>query len=155
MNQNEIDESHFYMWRTLFAVVHVENTATEEEIEFMVHVLDKLNFSDQQTEVLKKDIYQAQDAQEMFNGVTEHKDRTEFFECARDLVWVDDDFDSGEQSVMIKLHQDHIKRTNVDEMVGGVSLELEEDLSPPPRNNKPLSQKQSTWKRLAGILKGR
>ncbi len=154
MSDNEINDSRFYMWRTLFAVVHADNIVTDEEIGFMAHVLDDVNFSDDQTAILKDDISNAKNAENMFDGVTSHKDRTEFFELARDLVWIDGDFGSEEQSVMIKLHQAHIKRTDVDEMAGYVSLQLEEEQQPSSETpSKP--QEQSAWAKLASILKRR
>lgn len=122
-----VNDSRFYMWRTLFAVAHADNVVTDEEIEFMAHILEDVDFSDEQTKVLKDDIVTPKDVEKMFNGVTDQNDRTQFFDFARDLVWVDGDFGSEEQSVMIKLHQQHIKRADVDNMIGNISLELEEE----------------------------
>ena len=31
----DITDSQFYMWRTLFAIVHVDDMVTEEEVHFM------------------------------------------------------------------------------------------------------------------------
>lgn len=115
------------MWRTLFAIAHADNIVTEEEIAFMAHVLEDIEFSDAQTAILKDDIHVPKDAEEMFRGITSQSDRIEFFEFARDLVWVDGDFGSEEQSVMIKLYQAHFKDTKVDELIGTVGLEFEEE----------------------------
>ncbi len=122
-----ISDSRFYMWRTLFAVAHADNIVTDEELEFMAHVLEDVAFTTAQTDMLKDDIMNPKDVEKMFQGVTDQSDRIEFFDFARDLVWVDGDFGSEEQSVMIKLHQEHIKRANVDDMIGKVTLELEDD----------------------------
>ena len=124
---NKISDSRFYMWRTLFAVVHADSVVTDEEIGFMAHVLDDIDFSDEQTVILKDDIATAKNAEVLFDLVTEQQDRSEFFDLARDLVWVDGDFGTEEQSVMIKLQQAHIKKTDVDSLVGEVSLEFEEE----------------------------
>ena len=61
--------------------------------------------------------------------MTDQHDRKEFFSFARDLVWVDGDFGAQEQSVMIKLLQNHFKDIDFDELVGSVALEFEEDTS--------------------------
>lgn len=125
-----VSESQFYMWRTLFAVAHADEIVTKEEIEFMAHVLEDVNFSDEQTSILKDDIVNAKDIEMMFKGITDQDDRVRFFDFARDLVWVDGDFGSAEQGVMVKLFQDHFRQTNVDELIGKVRFELEEDSQP-------------------------
>lgn len=124
---NGVTESQFFMWRTLFAVAHADNIVTSEEVGFMVHVLEDIDFSADQTKILKDDIMVAQDPVLMFKGITEYKDRTKFFDFARDLVWVDGDFGSEEQSVMIELGHIHNKEADFDEIVGHSGLELEED----------------------------
>ena len=45
-----VSESRFYMWRTLFAVAHADNVVADEEVEFMAHILEDVEFSDHQTE---------------------------------------------------------------------------------------------------------
>ncbi len=132
------------MWRTLFAVAHEDNIVTDEELEFMAHVLEDINFTQEQTDTLKDDIMNPKDVEQMFHGVTDQNDRIEFFDFARDLVWVDGDFGSEEQSVMIKLHKEHIKRANVDEMIGKVSLELEEEQKSSSYNQTQNSKHESS-----------
>lgn len=130
-----ITDSRFYMWRTLFAVAHADNVVTDEEIEFMAHVLEDVSFTEEQTDTLKDDIANAKNVEFMFDGVTDINDRIEFFDLARDLVWVDGDFGSQEQSVMIKLQQKHIERADVDQLIqANSSLELEDDPSVDNRN---------------------
>jgi len=127
MMAGSVNESEFYMWRTLFAVAHADNVVTEEEISFMAEILDDIQFTGEQTDILKDDIVNAKNVNAMFAGVTNPKDRVKFFEFARDLVWVDGDFASEEQSVMIGLYKQHMSDTTVDELVGKISLEFEED----------------------------
>lgn len=135
--ENEVNESRFYMWRTLFAVAHADNIVTDEEIAFMAHILEDIQFSEEQTSILKGDIMTPKDVELMFDGVTDSNDRTEFFDFARDLVWVDGDFALEEQSVMVKLLQTHFKDINVDDLVGNVTLEFEEDsVRPVVENDK-------------------
>lgn len=130
-----ITDSRFYMWRTLFSVAHADNVVTDEEIEFMAHILEDVDFTDEQTDILKDDIVNPKNVELMFQGVTDQKDRIEFFDFARDLVWVDGDFGSEEQSVMIKLQQQHINRVNVDDMMEQIAtLQLEDDGAGADRN---------------------
>ena len=124
---NEMSESRFYMWRTLFAIAHADNVVTDEEIEFMAHILEDIDFTDQQTSILKDDIVHPKNVEEMFHGMNDQTDRKEFFDLARDLVWVDGAFGAPEQGVMINLLKKHLKDVDFDKLVGNVSLELEED----------------------------
>lgn len=139
--ENEVSESRFYMWRTLFSVAHADNIVTDEEIEFMAHILEDINFSDEQTTLLKDDIINPKNVEDMFRGVSDSNDRKEFFGFARDLVWVDGDFGAQEQSVMIKLLQSHFEDIDFDELVGSVSLELEEE-TPRMTQNTTLKNNQ-------------
>ena len=123
-----VNESKFSMWRTLFAMAHADNIVTEEEIHFMVEALERVDFSPEQKSVLEEDVKTPQDIEAMFKGVTDAEDRAEFFKFARELVWCDGDFGEEEQAVMIKLKQAHMRETNIDDMVGNVKLELEEEL---------------------------
>lgn len=125
--KSEVSDSRFYMWRTLFSVAHADNIVTDEEITFMAHILEDVNFSDEQTTLLKDDIINPKNVEDMFRGMTDQNDRKEFFSFARDLVWVDGDFGAQEQVVMINLLQSHFKDIDFDELVGSVSMELEED----------------------------
>lgn len=122
-----ISQSQFFMWRTLFAVAHADNIVTDEEIAFMAHVLEDIDFSEEQTAILKDDIGNPKDIEMMFRGITEQEDRSKFFDFARDLVWVDGDFGTEEQSVMIKLFREHFQNTDVEKLVGQVRLEFEDD----------------------------
>ncbi len=129
-----VTDSRLNMWRTLFAVAHADNIVTDEELEFMAHVLNDVDFTSEQTKTLKDDILHPKDVEEMFRGVTDEEDRSNFFNFARDLVWVDGDFGSEEQSVMIKLQQMHYKDVKLDDLIGNVELELEDEDRPANMN---------------------
>lgn len=146
-----ISDSRFYMWRTLFAVAHADDIVTDEEVEFMAHVLEDVDFTDEQTDILKDDITNPKNVELMFQGVTDLNDRVAFFDFARDLVWVDGDFGTQEQSVMIKLQQEHMKRVNVDDMMGQVSLQLEEEK--PVERSYSASHRDTSSRGFYGVLK--
>ncbi len=132
----EVSDSQFYMWRTLFSIAHADNVVTDEEIEFMAHIMEDIDFSEEQTATLKDDIVNPKDVEKMFQGITTADDRMQFFNFARDLVWIDGDFGSEEQGVMLKLFQTHMDDTNIDDLVGHVPLELEEDKRPVANQEK-------------------
>ncbi len=124
------------MWRTLFAIAHADNILADGEIEYMAKVLEEVNFTPQQTEALKDDITNPKNIDEMFAGVSDVQDRIMFFDLARELVWADGDFGEAEQSAIIKLKRAHFLKTDVDELIGKIKLELEDDRDIAPRAGK-------------------
>ncbi len=150
-----VSESQFYMWRTLFAVVHADNVVTDEEVNFMSNVFDSVNFSETQIVILKDDIVTPKDINEMFDGVSVQEDRVKFFELAHDLVWVDGDFAEDEQNAMVKLFKTHFNEVDFDALVGKVPFELEiekeyssQTLENKGTNNSKMSNVISSFKRL-------
>lgn len=122
----KISESRFYMWRTLFAMAHADNIITQEELRFMSQVLEDIKFSEEQTNILKDDIVNAKNIEEMFTGIKDTQDRVAFFNFARDLVWSDGEFCEDEQNAIMRLRRAHYKITNVDDLVGKTGLEFED-----------------------------
>jgi len=122
-----ITESQFYMWRTLFAISHVDNIVTDEEMRFMIEALEDLPFSLEQKKILSDDIVNPQDIIEMFEKISNNRDQAEFFKFARELVWIDGDYGKEEQEIMLKLKRLHVESVDVDDLVGNVGLQLEAD----------------------------
>ena len=50
----DITDSQFYMWRTLFAIVHVDDMVTEEEVHFMAEALEDIPFTPDQIAMLRR-----------------------------------------------------------------------------------------------------
>lgn len=126
-----ISESQFYMWRTLFAMAHADNVITDEEIRFMAEALEDVPFSKEQREILNRDIKEPQDIVAMFAGISDQGDQARFFDFARELVWCDGEYGLDEQHIMLKLKKIHLEGVNVDDLVGKVDLQFEEELPPP------------------------
>ncbi|MCK5284676.1 MAG: TerB family tellurite resistance protein [Alphaproteobacteria bacterium] len=124
-----VTESQFYMWRTLFAVAHVDNIVTSEEIRFMVEALEDIPFTEEQRRVLTDDIGEPRDIVQMFERISEAKYQAAFFKFARDLVWVDGHYGKEERDIMLKLKEIHVRNINLDDLIGKVDLEFEEDYS--------------------------
>ena len=127
---NIISQSRFYMWRTVFAVAHADGVVTDEEVKFMARILEDVDFSTAQKFILRGDIADPKDCEQMFEQITDPKDRAEFFDFARDLVHADGEFGAEEQSVMADLYKKHFQEADIDKLIGTVSLELEEGTTP-------------------------
>ena len=124
-----VTDSQFHMWRTLFAVVHADNVVTDEEVRFMAEALEDIPFSSGQRMILNEDVKHPQDIEAMFEGITDIHDQAAFFKFARILVHIDGEFGHEEQEIMLKLKELHVRYVNIDELVGHVDLELEEDFA--------------------------
>ena len=144
-----ISVSQFYMWRTLFAVAHADEILAPGEVEYMANILEDVNFSEEQTQTLKDDIENPKDIEKMFAGITKAEDRLKFFNMARGLVWADGDFCKKEQSTIIRLAKAHCKKTDFDELIGTINLELEEEKSLPESQEEDQKTKR---KGFIGIL---
>ena len=127
MSAKGLTESQFYMWRTLFAIVHVDNVVASEEIRFMAEALEDVPFSDAQRTILNDDIKNPQNIEAMFGGISDVRDQAAFFNYARSLVHIDGEYGAAEQVIMLKLQKLHMQNANLADLVGNVSLELEDD----------------------------
>lgn len=126
----KISDSQFYMWRTIFAVAHADDVVTNGEIRFMVEALEDVPFTEEQRRILTNDIAEPQDIEAMFEKISEPRDQAEFFGYARKLVWADGDFGKAERDILLKLKAIHVKNVDVDDLIGGVKMELEDDERP-------------------------
>lgn len=129
-HQKTVTDSQFYMWRTVFAIVHADQKVTDEEVRFMAEILEDMPFSEAQRGILKEDARTPRDIEEMYQGITDVLDQAAFFRFARQVVWVDGDFGQDEQDIMLRLQEIHVRRTDLADLVGKVELELEDENAP-------------------------
>lgn len=131
MFKKHITDSEFYMWRTVFALVHADNVVSKEEVRYMAEVMEDVPFSESQRIVLQDDIYNPKDAGQMFAKITDLKDQIQFFKYARKLVWIDGEYDETEQNALIKLIRKHMSTVDWEALIGNTGLELEEKITLP------------------------
>lgn len=94
-----VTDSRFYMWRTIFALVHADHQVTSEEHAFAAHYLDSVPFTSEQRKILADDLKSPQNVIDMFDRISNPEDRGEFFEFARNLLAVDNDFSEAEKKI--------------------------------------------------------
>lgn len=122
-----VSDSEFYMWRALFALVHADDVVTHEEIRFMAETFEDVEFSDEQRRIMEEDVKTPQDAEEMFEKITEQAHQVVFFDHARKLIIADGNYAQEEQNVMVRLYKKHIEAVDVDALIGKVNMQLEKD----------------------------
>ena len=115
------------MWRAVFALAHADGVVTDEEKEYMNEVLASVPFSEEQHATLKEDIYAPRDIVEMFSEISEQEDQALFFKFAKEIVHADGEYDTNEQHVLLRLKAAHVRGTNIDDLVGKIDMEFEED----------------------------
>lgn len=113
-------------------MAHADSHVSDEEVRVMAEALIDVPFSKEQRKILEQDTREAQDVMKMFAGVTDPRDRAKFFEFARKMVNADGHFSPDEQHILLKLKEMHMSSVNVDELVGSIELQLEDE-APAPR----------------------
>lgn len=108
-NDEGITESRFYMWRAVVAMVHADGVVADEEREFVEHYLENVPFSNEQIDILRADLEEAQDIGEMLSKVTDREDQGQFFQFSRLLIWCDGDLDEQEQKILDEYLGQHMK----------------------------------------------
>ncbi|MEZ5919513.1 MAG: TerB family tellurite resistance protein [Alphaproteobacteria bacterium] len=146
-----VSDSAFYMWRALFALAHADEVVTDEEVRFMAEALEDVPFSDAQRAQLELDAKNPQDIEAMFLNITDVKDQAAFFKFAHTLVHIDGDYGPEEQAAMLKLKELHVKLANIDELIGSMKMEFEEEEHAPPF--PPVSARPRFRDRLLSIRK--
>lgn len=111
-----VSESRFYMWRAVIALVHADHVVTLEEKELAESYLGNVDFSEEQVAILREDLLEAQDIEEMFNNITDPVDQGEFFGFARLMVWCDGDFDRQEEEIFSRLKDIQMRRVDQDSL---------------------------------------
>ncbi|MCB9983248.1 MAG: TerB family tellurite resistance protein [Rhodospirillales bacterium] len=107
-----VSESRFYMWRAVFALAHIDRVVTDEEQALAGRYLESVPFSEEQKAVLRQDLLEAQDIEEMFEQIADPADQSEFFGFARLMVWCDGDFDQQEEEIFDRLKGIQMGRVN-------------------------------------------
>ncbi len=120
-----ITESRFYMCRTLLALIHSDFKVTDDELEFIENLFTCLDLSENQKEILSREIGSPQNAQEMFRGITDPKDQETFFNLAYDLMIVDGDYNSREYEVIKLLQAEYDSSRGMQSGASEVDLVLE------------------------------
>jgi uncharacterized membrane protein YebE (DUF533 family) len=115
------------MWRTLFALTHVDGDVSDEEVRFVAEVLEDVPFNNEQRAILNRDIHEKQDPAALFEKVIDAKDKADFFTLAREIVQADGDYGRAEQDIILALQKRQIAEVDLDSLVGSVELSFESD----------------------------
>lgn len=104
----EMNQSRFYMWRAVVAMVHADGVVTPHEVSFVNDQVKDLKFSQKQLKQLSDDFKHPQDVNTMFEYVTIPEDKRDFFALARALSWSDGDMCKQERHIIDVLESKHM-----------------------------------------------
>ena len=111
MAQKYISESRLNIWRTVFALAHVDGVVAPEEIQFMVDFMGRDDFTDHQKQLLMSDVQTPRDVFSLFDAISNPLDVEEFFRLAEEICISDNDFCMEEEEVLERLKNHHESRT--------------------------------------------
>ena len=126
---DSLNESRFYMWRTVVAMAHADGVVTPQELSFINDYVRDINLSQEQLDIIGQDILNPQDISKMFSKITKAQDKTDFFALARALSWCDGDYDAQEKAIiesleqadLMAVHQEAIEKSR--ELINEVTLD--------------------------------
>lgn len=95
-----VPDSEFSMWRSVFAFAFVDQILSIEEQELLRSYLSQANFSDRQINILREDLRDPPDLNQMYQRITETKDKKRFCVLARALAWCEGNIDHQEKEIL-------------------------------------------------------
>lgn len=98
-----ISDSRFNMWRAVVAMIHADNVVQPHEINFIVENTKNLPLSIAQTAQLTEDVRTPYDIGKAYEGISNPRDKEDFFHFARAIAWSDGDFDVREQDFINRI----------------------------------------------------
>ena len=102
-----LNESRFYMWRAVVAMIHADGVVTPQELSFVQDYMNDIDLSPEQRAIVGQDIHEPQLIHKMFSQIMNLQDRKDFFALARALSWCDGDFDAQEEKILAHLEKNH------------------------------------------------
>lgn len=106
--------------------MHADNIVTPEELKLMREIIQDLNFSEEQRDILDKDIINPENPVDMFKGISDPQDQKEFFNFAYDLVMVDGHYDKKEFKVMQDLQAIYDENRGITQNNENLNIGLEQ-----------------------------
>jgi len=89
LDNQELPQSRFTMWRAVIAMVHADGVVTPHELSFINDNIKGLSLSEAQLNMIAEDLQIPQDTYDMYAQITKDEDKRDFFVFARALSWSD------------------------------------------------------------------
>ncbi len=108
-----VTESRFAMWRCAVALAWIDGKLTNSEANLIHDHSERHAFTDEQHTQLDNDIKNGIKLDEVFDLITNKRDRAHLINFGRVLFHIDDDFAEIEQKVMAEISKKHAELINL------------------------------------------
>lgn len=97
---NPPGERMFTLWRTVFALVHVDGYLDEEERVYIEQIMDRFSFLPEQRAIVETGLDEPADVQALFAEIEGEERRRQFFRLARMIIWCDGLLHDDEREIL-------------------------------------------------------
>ncbi len=111
-----LSESRFNMWRAVVAMAHADAVVKPHEIHFILENTQNVPMTEGQRSMLAEDLRTPASMQDLFDKISNPRDKEDFFHLARAICWSDGDFDETEQAMLRQLHGLSLSRNDQETM---------------------------------------
>lgn len=109
----KVTDSRFAMWRAAVALAWVDDKVTNSEANLIHEHTERHAFSDDQHTILDNDIKNGVKLDDVFDLITDKRDRAHLINFGRVLFHIDGDFAEIEQKIMAEISAKHAKLINL------------------------------------------
>ncbi|MDE0152007.1 MAG: DUF533 domain-containing protein [Bdellovibrionales bacterium] len=148
-NKKEMTKSHFNMWRLVVSAVHADDRVDPAELEMVEHYLSELNFDEEHLNILKKELHQPANLDEILPAITDPGDRSQSAYFVRLLFWKDKILTAEEESFLKKVQGHFSQFLNIDELKTELSQFKEQD----DFDSLPDTPVLNLWRKISSFFK--
>lgn len=98
-----MNESEFYMWRSVFAFAMADHTMPPAELDLLNEYRAEAKFSPEQLVRLRDDFLYPHNPEEFYNSITDDRHKKRFCAMARALAWADGDLSKQDETILKRM----------------------------------------------------
>lgn len=106
----ELNLSHFYMWRAVVALIHVDGKVTQGERDLVLKLMVGLNTSVEQRDILDQDLENGLQLEDVLDEIIDHRDFAHLIQLSKSVFMSDQDFNEIEQETISFLKREYKRR---------------------------------------------
>ena len=147
--KKEMTKSQFNMWRLVVCAVHADKRVDTAELKMIEHYLAELDFNEEQLNLLKKELSQPAEADEILPAVTDPGDRSQSVYFVRLLLWKDQILTEEEGTFLKKIQDYFAPFVNMDEIESNLQKFKEESENQDTLPDTPLI---NLWRNISKLF---
>ncbi len=108
-----LSQSQIEMWKTVVSLVHADGKVHEAEDQFLKERFAKLPLTDEQRQELFQYIEYPEEPREVFQRISEPRDRAQLIYFARLLFYSDGDYSAQEKHILELLNSEVMSKVDM------------------------------------------